>query len=87
RRALMPVRWHHGTFTLDGRRVRIPTAQNSPPLWIRLAREVPYPVKQVRSVTLLCEGGRLFLDITAEVPVATYPPGEGPDPARVAGVD
>ncbi|WP_187414037.1 transposase, partial [Micromonospora sp. MP36] len=87
RRALMPVRWHHGTFTLDGRRVRIPTAQNSPPLWIRLAREVPYPVEQVRSVTLLCEGGRLFLDVTAEVPVATYPPGEGPDPARVAGVD
>ncbi|WP_255472583.1 transposase [Micromonospora sp. MP36] len=67
--------------------MRVPTAQNSPPLWVRLAREVPYPVEQVRSVTLLCEGGRLFLDVTAEVPVATYPPGEGPDPARVAGVD
>ncbi|MEU4643556.1 hypothetical protein, partial [Micromonospora sp. NPDC023814] len=25
RRALMPVRWYHGTFTLDDRRVRIPT--------------------------------------------------------------
>ncbi|MCW3820918.1 transposase, partial [Micromonospora sp. DR5-3] len=58
-----------------------------PPLWVRLAREVPYPVEQVRSVTLLCEGGRLFFDVTAEVPVATYPPGEGPDPGRVAGVD
>ncbi|MFE9655551.1 RNA-guided endonuclease InsQ/TnpB family protein [Micromonospora sp. NPDC006431] len=87
RRALMPVRWHHGTFTLDGLRVRIPTAQGASPLWVRLAREVPYPVEQVRSVTLLCEGGRLFLDVTAEVPVAVYPPGEGPDPGRVAGVD
>ncbi|MFU8853630.1 RNA-guided endonuclease InsQ/TnpB family protein [Micromonospora sp. SL1-18] len=87
RRALMPVRWYHDTFTIDGRRVRIPTAQGAPPLSVRLAREVPYPVEQTRSVTLLCEGGRLFLDITAEVPVAVYPPGEGPDPGRVAGVD
>ncbi|MFE9695222.1 RNA-guided endonuclease InsQ/TnpB family protein [Micromonospora sp. NPDC005806] len=52
-----------------------------------LARELPCPVEQVRSVTLLCEGGRLFLDVTAEVPVATYPPGCEPDPGRVAGVD
>ncbi|MEU4717867.1 transposase [Micromonospora purpureochromogenes] len=87
RRALMPVRWYHGTFTLDGRRVRLPTARGTSPLWVRLAREVPYPVEQVRSVTLLCEGGRLFLDVTAEVPVATYPAGQGPDPDRVAGVD
>ncbi|WP_346534331.1 hypothetical protein [Micromonospora sp. DPT] len=54
---------------------------------MRLARELPYPVEQVRSITLLYEGGRLFLDVTAEVPVATYPPGEEPDPTRVAGVD
>ncbi|WP_309233931.1 transposase [Micromonospora sp. ATA51] len=87
RRGLVPVRWYHGTFTLDGRRVRVPTARGTSPLWVRLAREVPYPVEQVRSVTLLCEGGRLFLDVTAEVPVAVYPPGEEPDPARVAGVD
>ncbi|WP_435585955.1 RNA-guided endonuclease TnpB family protein [Micromonospora aurantiaca (nom. illeg.)] len=87
RRGLMPVRWYHGTFTVDGRRVRVPCAKGAPPLWVRLVREVPYPVEQVRSVTLLCEGGRLFLDVTAEVPVVTYPPGEGPDPARVAGVD
>ncbi|MET7970951.1 transposase [Micromonospora sp. NPDC005305] len=87
RRGLVPVRWYHGTFTLDGARVRIPTARGTAPLWVRLARTLPYPVEQVRSVTLLCEGGRLFLDITAEVPVATYPAGEGPDPARVAGVD
>ncbi|WP_319461846.1 transposase [Micromonospora sp. RTP1Z1] len=87
RRGLVPVRWYHGTFTLDGRRVRIPTGKGSAPLWVRLAREVPYPVEQVRSITLLCEGGRLFLDVTAEVPVAVYPPGEQPDPGRVAGVD
>ncbi|WP_091640754.1 RNA-guided endonuclease InsQ/TnpB family protein [Micromonospora pallida] len=87
RRGLVPVRWYHGTFTLDGRRVRIPTARGTRPLWVRLAREVPYPAEQVRSITLLCEGGRLFLDVTAEVPITVYPPGEGPDPARVAGVD
>ena len=34
-----------------------------------------------------CEAGRLFADVTAEVPVAAYPGGQGPDPARVAGVD
>ena len=26
RRALMPIRWYHGTFTLEGRRLRIPVA-------------------------------------------------------------
>ncbi|MGS2620208.1 hypothetical protein ACVCAH_38000, partial [Micromonospora sp. LZ34] len=87
RRGLLPVRWYHGTFALEGRKVRIPTAKGSPALWVRLARDVPYPVEQVRSITLLCEGGRLFLDVTAEVPVVTYPPGEEPDPGRVAGVD
>ncbi|GGM25242.1 transposase [Micromonospora sonchi] len=87
RRGLVPVRWYHGTFSIEGRRVRIPMAQGARPLWVRLARKMPYPVEQVRSVTLLCEGSRLFLDVTAEVPVTTYPPGEGPDPARVAGVD
>jgi IS605 OrfB family transposase len=87
RRFLMPVRWYHGTFTLDGRRVRVPTAKGGPVLWVRLARDVPYPAGQVRSVTLLCEGGRLFLDVTAEVPVTAYESGAGPDPGRVAGVD
>ncbi|MFE9960467.1 RNA-guided endonuclease InsQ/TnpB family protein [Micromonospora sp. NPDC005299] len=87
RRALTPVRWYHGTFNIDGRRVRIPATKGKPPLYLRLAREVPYPPEHVRSVTLLNEGGRLFLDVTAEVPVAVYPPGEGPDPGRTAGVD
>ncbi len=87
RRALVPVRWYQGTFTIIGRRVRIPTAKGSPALWVRLARDLPYPVEHIRSITLGHEGGRLFLDVTAEVPVAAYPPGEGPDPGRVAGVD
>jgi IS605 OrfB family transposase len=29
----------------------------------------------------------LWVDVTAEVPVTAYPPGQEPDPARVAGVD
>ncbi|WP_432971625.1 hypothetical protein [Dactylosporangium sp. CA-233914] len=34
-------------------------------------------------MTLLADGGRLRLEVTAEVPVATYPAGTGPG----AGVD
>ena len=87
RRGLVPVRWYHGTFIMDGRRVRVPTANGRSPLWVRLGRHLPYPLEQVRSITLLCEGGRLYFDVTAEVPVATYQPGEEPDLGRVAGVD
>jgi IS605 OrfB family transposase len=89
KRRLVPIRWYHGTFTLDPdrRRVRLPTAVGRPPLWVRLSRDLPYPVEQIRSVTLLVDGGRLCLEVTAEVPVATYPEGRGPDPDRVAGVD
>jgi len=87
RRHLMPVRWYHGTFTIAGQRVRIPTAQGTPRLWLRLARQVPYPPGQIRSITLLCEDGRLWLDVTAEIAVATYQPGSRPDPRRIAGVD
>ncbi|WP_329251111.1 hypothetical protein OG417_06420 [Actinoallomurus sp. NBC_01490] len=87
KRRLMPVRYYHGTFTLDGRRLRLPTGRGNLPLWVRLARPVPYPPEQVRSVTLVYEGGRLFVDVTAEVPVTTYPSGQEPDPHRVAGVD
>jgi putative transposase len=84
---LTPVRWYHGTFTLDWGRVRLPTAAGCAPLWLRLDRDIPYPVEQVRSVTLLFEGGRLCLEVTAELPVATYPDGHAPDPGRIAGVD
>ena len=41
RRALMPLRWHHGTFTLQARRLRIPVARGRPPLWVRLDRDLP----------------------------------------------
>jgi IS605 OrfB family transposase len=87
RRALMAVRWYHGKFTLDGRSVRLPTARGCPPLTVRLDRPVPYPAGTIRSVTLLLDAGRLWIDVTAELPVTAYPPGAGPDPARVAGVD
>jgi putative transposase len=87
RRALVPVRWYHGTFTLEGRRLRIPVACGRPPLRVRLDRALPYPPGQVRSVTLLYDTGRLWMDVTAEIPVACYPAGTEPDPARMAGVD
>jgi IS605 OrfB family transposase len=87
RRALVPVRWYHGTFELAGRRLRIPVARGCPPLWVRLDRDLPYPAERIRSVTVLYDGGRLWVELTAEVPVATYPIGEQPDPGRVAGVD
>ncbi len=87
RRGLVPVRWHAGTFVLAGRVLRLPAARGCPPLAVRLDRDLPYPAEQVRSVTLLCEAGRLHVDVTAEVPVAAYRDGAGPDPGRVAGVD
>jgi len=87
RRALVPLRWYHGTFTLEGRRLRIPVARRQPPLWVRLDRDLPYPPEQVRSVTLLYDAGRLWVDVTAEIPIACYPAGQEPDPGRVAGVD
>ncbi len=87
RRGLVPVRWYAGTFSLDGRVLRIPVAKGCPPLRLRLDREVPYPAGQVRSVTLGFAAGRLYLDVTAEVPVAAYADGQGPDEDRVAGID
>jgi hypothetical protein len=30
RRAMLPVRWYHGTFALDGRRLRVPVARGLP---------------------------------------------------------
>src|SRR5215467_5137184 len=46
RRALMPLRWYHGHFTLAGRRLRIAVARGRPPLWVRLNRVLPYPEEQ-----------------------------------------
>ena len=87
RRKMTPVRWYHDRFELAGRRLRIPVARGCPPLWVRLDRDLPYPPESVRSVTLLYDAGRLWADVTAEVPVTAYPPGAEPDPGRVAGVD
>ena len=86
RRRMVPVRWYHGTFRLGGRVLAIPVARGCPPLRVRLDRDVPYPATQVRSVTLLFDA-RLWVEVTAEVPVAAYPAGQEPDPGRVAGVD
>ena len=77
RRALMPVRWSRGAFTLTGRQLRLPVARGRPPLWVRLDRDLPYPTEQVRSVTLLYDAGRLWIDVTAEIPVASYRAGHG----------
>jgi transposase len=87
RRRLVPVRWYHGTFRLDGRVLQVPVARGGAPLRVRLDRDLPYPPGQVRSVTLLFDAGRLWADVTAEVPVTVYPAGQQPDPGRVAGVD
>ena len=87
RRGLVPVRWYAGTFALEGQRLRLPVARGCPPLVVRLDRGLPYPAGRVRSVTLLYDAGKLCVDVTAEVPVASYAAGEGPDPGRVAGVD
>jgi putative transposase len=35
----------------------------------------------------LYDAGRLWVDVTAEIPVTAYPAGQEPDPGRVAGVD
>jgi IS605 OrfB family transposase len=83
KRALVPVRFYHRTFTIDGKRVRLPVAKGAPGLWLRLARPIPYPAEQVRAVTLLAEGGRLWLAATAAVPVQDH----DLDPDSVAGVD
>jgi IS605 OrfB family transposase len=80
---LVPVRFYHGTFRLDGTRVRLPVAKGQPELWVQLARPLPYPAEQVRAVTLLAEGGRLWLAVTAAVPIQQH----DLDPGRVAGVD
>jgi IS605 OrfB family transposase len=84
KRALVAVRCHHGSFRVEGRRVRLPVARGQPALWVRLARPLPYPAEQVRAVTLLHDGGRLWLAVTAAVPIQQD---HDLDPGRVAGVD
>jgi IS605 OrfB family transposase len=83
KRALMPVRFYAGTFSLEGTRLRLSTAMGTPALVLRLSRDLPYRSETVRSVTLLVDAGVLAVDVTAEVEVDRT----GVDPGRVAGVD
>ena len=84
KRALVPIRFYHGTFTIQDQRVRLPVASGRPALWLRLARPLPYPPEQVRAVTLLADGGRLWLAVTAAIPIQQD---HDRDSGRVAGVD
>ena len=83
KRLLVPVRFHHQTFQLDGRRVRLPVARGRPALWVRTARPIPYPADRIRAVTLVADCGQLWLAVTAAVPVHHH----DLDPHQVAGVD
>jgi transposase len=83
KRRLFPLRFYNATFAIEDRRVRLPVARGQPPLWLRLARPLPYPLEVVRSVTLLYDGTRLVVDVTAELAVEDH----RVNPARVAGVD
>ena len=85
KRGLVPVRFRRGCFSLDGSRIRLGVARGAPELWVRLGRTVPYPVESLRSVTLVAEAGRLFLDVTAEAAVAIE--SAKPDRSVVAGID
>jgi len=87
KKALVPSRYYAGTFDLEGRRLRIPVARGAAPLVVRLTREVPYPAGAIRSVTLLVDGTRLCVDVTAEIEVERYEEERAPDPDRIAGVD
>jgi len=87
KKGLVPSRYYAGTFRLEGRQLKIPIARGAEPLIVRLTREVPYPASSIRSVTLLADGARLCVDVTAEIEIETYRPGEAPDPDRIAGID
>jgi IS605 OrfB family transposase len=87
KKGLMASRYYAGTFLLEGRRLRIPTARGAAPLVVRLTREVPYLATSIRSVTLLCDGPRLCVDVTAEIEIERCGPGRALDPERIAGVD
>src|SRR5205807_542425 len=81
KKALLPVRYYHGTFRIEGGRLRLPVARGAPALVVKLGRAVPYPPEAIRSVTLLCEAGRLYVDVTPAVEREDH----GLDPEAVAG--
>ena len=59
-------------------------ARGRPPLWVQLDPDLPYPAEQVRSVTLLYDAGRLWIDAAAEIPVASYRAGHERNSSRLA---
>lgn len=83
KKGLVPIRYYNGRFSIVGSRILIPVAKGCPPLSLRVCREIPYPIESVRAVTLCCEAGRLYLDVTAELSVEAPPE----DATKVAGVD
>ncbi|HEV3473486.1 MAG TPA: hypothetical protein VG408_09855, partial [Actinomycetota bacterium] len=83
KRRLFVVIWQQGNFSIDGDRIRLAVARSCPPLEVRLGRAIPYPTDAIRTVTLVHEAGRLYLDITALIPVDNH----DIDPAKTAGVD
>ena len=87
KKGFVPSRYYAGTFSLNDRSLTISVARGAAPLVLRLTRVVPYAPSTVRSVTLLAEGPRLCVDVSAEVPLESYVDGTAPDPERVAGVD
>jgi IS605 OrfB family transposase len=87
RRSLMPSRYYAGTFSLQGRVLTLPTVRGAAPLCLRLTRCPPYGPSSIRSVTLVNVGPKLFVEVTAEVPVASYDESTAPDPDTAAGVD
>ena len=73
KRGLVPVRWYAGTFALDGRALRLPVAKGRPPLrcgWTGTC--LPGRAGPVGDPRVRRRAG-CTLDVTAEVPVATYP--------------
>ena len=86
RRALMPLRWYHGTFTLTGRILRIPVARGRAPLRVRLDRDPPYPPsRSARSRCCTTPVACGSMSPRRCLSPATRRPGAGPMPGRGGG--
>ncbi|HYN37249.1 MAG TPA: transposase [Actinomycetota bacterium] len=83
KRRLFAVIWQQGNFAIDKDRIRLAVARGSRPLTLRLGRDLLYPQEALRTVTLIHEAGRLYLDVTALIPVETHELDKG----KVCGVD
>jgi len=73
KKGLVPSRYYAGRFSLCGRHLTLPVARGAPALVLRLTRSVPYEASGIRSVTLVAEGSRLYVDVSAEVPPGARP--------------